>query len=95
MSSYDYVIPILKDLEERVETETYKLTIIKGIPQNPTFDEDNFAHIIDNFVTRDGDVFIDTFVKAGTTWTQQIIHLLLRHGKQYQSFSHATMVSLT
>jgi len=79
MSEFAYVQPILSRLEE--EVTTYNLTVVRGVPQNPTFSEDKFESIIDNFETKDGDVFIATFVKAGTTWTQQIIHLLLRQGE--------------
>jgi len=34
------------------------------------------------FETKDDDVFICTYVKAGTTWVQQIVHLLLNNGEQ-------------
>ena len=64
------------------EFETiYKLKVIRGIPQNPTFSPSIYEDIIDNFETNDGDTFITTYVKAGTTWTQQMIHLLLRDGQ--------------
>lgn len=59
----------------------YQLSIIRGIPQNPTFDIEQFENLIDSFNTNDGDTFITTYVKAGTTWTQQIVHLLLRNGE--------------
>jgi hypothetical protein len=79
MSSY-----VERDLAEMaahpIETD-YNLLNIRGIPQNPTFDLSTFESIIDNFQTKDGDVFVATYVKAGTTWTQQIIHQLLRAGE--------------
>lgn len=81
MSEFAYVEPIITQLESKDVTSDYKLTYVRGIPQNPTFDENKFINIIDNFVTKDGDVFIATFVKAGTTWTQQIVHQLLRQGE--------------
>ena len=76
-----YVSSVIAKLESSVIKTDLKLVKVRGIPQNPTFDEKKFEDVIDNFVTRDGDVFIATFVKAGTTWTQQIIHLLLRNGE--------------
>lgn len=33
-------------------------------------------NLIDTFETRDNDVFVCTYVKSGTTWTQQIINLV-------------------
>jgi hypothetical protein len=54
---------------------------VRGVPQNPSLSVDKFESIIDRFESRASDVFIATYVKAGTTWTQQIIHCLLKeHG---------------
>mmetsp|Transcript_25627 Transcript_25627/g.45506 ORF Transcript_25627/g.45506 Transcript_25627/m.45506 type:complete len:127 (+) Transcript_25627:68-448(+) len=33
-----------------------------------------------NFIPRDGDVFISTYAKCGTTWTMQILHQLRSKG---------------
>eukprot|EP01038_Epipyxis_sp_PR26KG_P012375 gene12375-16599_t len=78
MSSY--VLDALSHLSSNPIQSDYKLQLVRGIPQNPLFDAGVFENIIDNFETKDGDIFIATFVKAGTTWTQQIVHLLLRNG---------------
>lgn len=59
---------------------TYQLASINGVPQNPQFDEQKIQELIKTFVTRDDDVFICTYVKSGTTWTQQIVNLLLNKG---------------
>ena len=67
--------------ETTIDMAGYKLVKVRGIPQNPTFNVNKFIDIIDNFVTKDGDVFVATYVKAGTTWTQQIINQLLRKGE--------------
>lgn len=80
MASYvkDYI-----DRLQSVPVESdYKTALVRGIPQNPMFDIPTFENLIDNFETKDGDVFVATYVKAGTTWTQQIIHCLLRDGKE-------------
>jgi len=76
-----YVAEVLDNLVAAPNDSDYKLVSIRGVPQNPTFDVPAFEDIIDNFNAKDGDVFIVTFVKAGTTWTQQIVHLLLRNGE--------------
>jgi|AntAceMinimDraft_1070359.scaffolds.fasta_scaffold125434_1 hypothetical protein len=79
-----YVEQYLKDLEtaELPGGAHVAATVVRGIPQNPSFDVEKFEDCIDNFVTKDGDVFVATYVKAGTTWTQQMIHCLLRAGKE-------------
>lgn len=77
-----YVSEALSKLERTEFTSDYNLTLVRGIPQNPSFDVARFEDIIDNFETKDGDVFIATYVKAGTTWTQQIVHQLLRQGEE-------------
>jgi hypothetical protein len=64
-----------------VDVPEYNLILIRGIPQNPTFDLKVYEDIVDNFETNNGDTFVTTYVKAGTTWTQQIIHLLVRGGE--------------
>jgi len=34
------------------------------------------------FVVQDGDVFVVTFPRSGTTWTEQMVHLLVHNGEQ-------------
>jgi sulfotransferase len=34
------------------------------------------------FVVKDGDVFVVTYPRSGTTWTEQIVHLLVNKGEQ-------------
>lgn len=34
------------------------------------------------FVVQDGDVFVVTFPRSGTTWTEQMVHLLVNKGEQ-------------
>jgi len=81
MSSY--IEKSINELEsnDNIDMAGYQLVNVRGIPQNPTFNIEKFEDIIDNFNTKDGDVFVATYVKAGTTWTQQIIHQLLRKGE--------------
>ena len=65
MTDLSYVIPVLATLSAKFDSSDYKLADVRGIPQNPCFDVDKFEDIIDSFQTRDGDVFVSTFVKAG------------------------------
>jgi hypothetical protein len=58
-----------------------KLSVIRGIPNNPTFNAERMERVIDTFVSKNSDVFVCTYVKAGTTWIQQIVHCLLRRGE--------------
>ncbi len=76
-----YVKDVYDKLKSSEVESDYKLVKIKGIPQNPTFKVDEYESLIENFESRDGDVFLVTYVKAGTTWTQQIVHLLTRDGE--------------
>ena len=34
------------------------------------------------FVAKDGDIFVVTYPRSGTTWTEQIVHLLVNNGEQ-------------
>lgn len=34
------------------------------------------------FVVKDGDVFVVTYPRSGTTWTEQMVHLLVNKGEQ-------------
>lgn len=34
------------------------------------------------FLVKDGDVFVVTYPRSGTTWTEQMVHLLANHGEQ-------------
>jgi len=34
------------------------------------------------FVVEDGDIFVVTYPRSGTTWTEQMVHLLLNEGEQ-------------
>ena len=65
MSQFSNVGPILAELAAKFDSCDYKLVDVRGIPQNPWFDVAKFEDIIDTFETRDDDVFVSTYVKAG------------------------------
>jgi hypothetical protein len=79
-----YAEPAAEDLVEEAPAAAigYNLQLIRGVPQNPLFDRQQFEDIIDHFRTRADDAFVCTYVKAGTTWCQQIVTLLLNGGEQ-------------
>ncbi|CAM9593461.1 unnamed protein product [Ectocarpus sp. 12 AP-2014] len=60
----------------------FTLSVVNGVYQMFKQEEDATNELIRTFETRDDDVFVCTFVKSGTTLTQQIITLLLNKGEQ-------------
>lgn len=51
-------------------------------PNNPLFDTSKLLELVDTqqgFSVRGDDVFIATYPRSGTTLTQQLVHLLLKH----------------
>ncbi|CAB1104592.1 AST [Ectocarpus sp. CCAP 1310/34] len=69
------------ELRKDKEEVKYVLKVCRGVPQNDAHDEESLNSLIDTFETRDSDVFVCTYVKSGTTWTQQIINLLRNKGE--------------
>lgn len=67
----------------------YKLVKVRGVPQNPLFDVAAFEKLISSFKSRESDVFVCSFVKAGTTWTQQIVTNLLDGGCSSRKYGQA------
>jgi len=67
---------------ENLSEIKYDLTTIRGIKQCPLLEEEKIEDLVSNFEPREDDVFICTYIKAGTTWTQQICHLLRNGGEQ-------------
>ena len=64
MSDSSCAVPKSK-LSSRFESSDYRLVDVRGIPQNSSLIVSRFESVIDTFQTRDGDVFLSTFVKAG------------------------------
>lgn len=44
--------------------------------------QENFDALAQGFTPRATDVFIATYPRSGTTWTRQIVHLLINRGEQ-------------
>ena len=47
-----------------------------------TFEQNLFSYKKSSFTAKEGDLFIVTFPKCGTTWTQQIAKLVRNHGQE-------------
>jgi hypothetical protein len=58
-----------------------KLVYINGIYLHPTVTQDKLDDLAD-FSPRPDDVFIVTYPKCGTTWTQQIVRLIKDKGEE-------------
>jgi len=52
------------------------------IPFPPFLTQREIDLVRDKFVVRPDDVFVVTYPRSGTTWTEQIVHLLDRAGEQ-------------
>jgi hypothetical protein len=70
--------------------KNYNMVSFRGVPQNPTFRVEELENLVSTFETAPGDVFICTYPKCGTTWMQQICHLLVNGGEQGSSNMYAT-----
>lgn len=86
--STPYREPDTSDLAQPKTAEEvgYKLVKVHGVPQNPLFDVTAFESLVSTFKARQSDVFICTYVKAGTTWTQQIVTNLVHGGSTSKKY---------
>ncbi|XP_056389288.1 sulfotransferase 1C1-like isoform X2 [Hyla sarda] len=69
---------VLKKIEEDMKNFTCKMGEIQGVPFPETTCE--IWDKIYNFQAREDDILIATFPKAGTTWMQEIVDLILLNG---------------
>ena len=54
-----------------------------GLIKFPVFISQADMDLIEkDFAVKEGDVFVVTYPRSGTTWTEQIVHLLVNHGEQ-------------
>ncbi len=65
----------------------YKANLVKdgkgGSIKFPVFISQADMDLIEKeFVAKDGDVFVVTYPRSGTTWTEQMVHLLVHNGEQ-------------
>ena len=52
------------------------------IPFPPFITQQDMDVLANEFVVHDDDLFVVTYPRSGTTWTEQIVHLLLNQGEQ-------------
>ncbi|XP_059556112.1 amine sulfotransferase-like [Myotis daubentonii] len=73
--------------------DTYLLNF-KGYNFESSFVDADFLENLDDFEIRDDDVFIITYLKSGTTWTQQILSLIYFEGHRNRTEDLATLVRI-
>ena len=56
-----------------------ELNMVNGVPF-PSFIDQKTMDDLNNFSLHPGDLFVVTYPKSGTTWTQQIVKLIQRGG---------------
>ena len=52
------------------------------IPFPPFITQQEMDSLANEFVVQDDDLFVVTYPRSGTTWTEQIVHLILNQGEQ-------------
>ena len=62
-----------------VKPITMNLSPVNGIPMNILVSQQNVDELA-NFELRSDDLFVVSYPKTGTTWTQQIVKLILSNG---------------
>lgn len=69
---------LLENLAEELKNVTFKMGSVQGVPlPESTCDIWDQIH---NFQAREDDILVATFPKAGTTWTQEIVDLIMLNG---------------
>ena len=64
---------------EEVKPITMNLSPVNGIPMSILVSQQNVDELA-NFELRSDDLFVVSYPKTGTTWTQQIVKLILSKG---------------
>jgi|SRR5919202_6198697 hypothetical protein len=54
----------------------------EGLISFPIFITQQEIDALESFIVRDRDTFVVAYPKSGTTWMEQIVHLLANHGEQ-------------
>lgn len=52
------------------------------LPFPPFITQEMMDTLANEFVAHEDDIFVVTYPKCGTTWTEQIVHLILNNGEQ-------------
>ena len=86
-----------EEIRKRLDFGRPHLQVLHGLNFTCEFDEDFVQKAID-YKARDDDIFITTYPKCGTTWTQQIVSLLFNNGNELDSekgvFKHSPFLEL-
>jgi hypothetical protein len=83
----DGILVTLQTLEESLHMAEFHLNVVKDGKGRqikvPVFiSQADLDQIEKEFVVTNDDVFVITYPRSGTTWTEQMVHLLVNHGEQ-------------
>ena len=59
----------------------FKHNVVNGVPVPSFLDQQRMDEVKDDFCLRVGDLFIASYPKSGTSWTRQIVKLILNNGE--------------
>jgi hypothetical protein len=87
MALGDGILATLQTFKESLHMAEFHLNLVRdgkgGQIKVPIFISQADMDLIDKeFVVKNDDVFVVTYPRSGTTWTEQMVHLLLNQGQQ-------------
>jgi hypothetical protein len=87
MALGDSIVVTLQTLEESLHMAEFHLNLVRdgkgGQLKVPIFISQADMDLIEKeFVVKNDDVFVVTYPRSGTTWTEQMVHLLVNQGEQ-------------